>query len=173
MSNLICWEDQLLCSCCWNSAKCWLSLKVFSLVTCSLWFRQWHLHSIDVRLCKFYSGVACERHSQVHLVCSWGKAKSPVERCNLGGLSMSISETEGVMWDDTVLFSHSTAVCLNTCPTSTHKYLWEVLLLANSIAILLANANLLFLLSLRSADTWLMYSFNFSVYTRKFKNILN
>lgn len=76
---------------------------------------------------------------------------------------MSITEAERVMWDDPVLFSHSTAVCLNTCPKSTHKYLWEVLLLANSIAILLANANLLFLLSLRSADAWLMYSFNFSV----------
>lgn len=76
---------------------------------------------------------------------------------------MSITEAERVMWDDPVLFSHSTAACLNTCPKSTHKYLWEVLLLANSIAILLANANLLFLLSLRSADTWLMYSFNFSV----------
>lgn len=69
---------------------------------------------------------------------------------------MSITEAERIMWDHPVLLFYSTAVSLNTCPKSTHKYLWEVLFLANSIAILLANANLLFLLSLRSADTWLM-----------------
>lgn len=156
-----------------NSAKCWLSLKIFSLVTCSLWFRQWYLHSIDVRICRFYGCVACEVHSQVPLVCSSGKAKCPVERYNSGGLSMSITEAERVTWDDPVLLSHSTIVCLNTCPKNTHKCLWEVLLLAKCIAILLANANLQFLLSLTWADTWLMQSFNFYVERRKSKNILN
>lgn len=130
-----------------------VSENLQSLVACGL---DSDIYTSLMRICRFYSGVACEHHSQVHLACSSGKVKCPVERYNLGGLSMSITEAGRVMWDDPVLFSHSTAGCLNTCPKNTHKYLWEVLLLANSIAILLVNANLLFLLSLRSADTWLM-----------------
>lgn len=36
------------------------------------------------------------------------------ERYNSGGLSMSITEAERVMWDDIVLFSHSMVVCLES-----------------------------------------------------------
>lgn len=156
MSDLIFSEDKLLCSFCWiqQSANClWRSS-----VICRLKFWQWCLHGTVVRICRFYNCVACELHCQVHLVCNLGKAKCPEEKYGSGGLSMSIPEAERVMWDHIVLFSYSMVVfgvCLNACPKSTHKYLWEVLLLANSVAILLANENPLLLLSMRSRDTQL------------------
>lgn len=124
-----------------NSTKRWLSLKIFSSSICRLKFIQWCLHSIDVRICRFHNCVACELLCQVHLVCNSGKAKWPKERYNSGGLSMSITEAERVMWDDVVLRSPSTVVwsLFDICPKSTHKYLWEVLLFASSMAILLAK----------------------------------